>query len=135
MCRTRHQGRRTRALAGVLFMLLFGLAPSACAPSGPGDTEESTTGPTEGPQAVTLAWSEPSHDANGDPLEDLAGYRIYYGRQSPVTPDNASTVEVGLETRHTVEELEPDVWFFAVTAVDESGNESDLSDELRADLR
>lgn len=132
----RRPARRTRPGIGP-WLLAVGLVLSlSCVPSSP-DQDESPTGPEPGPttRTVTIAWDAPTRDARGDPLEDLAGYRIYYDRSAPLDRDEASVVEVGDGLRHTFEGLAPGVWHFAVTAFDEAGNESELSDELQADLR
>jgi hypothetical protein len=43
-------------------------------------------------------------------------------------------IEVGEATQYTLENLEAGTYFFAVTAIDRSGNESDLSQELRVEV-
>lgn len=102
---------------------------AACAPGAP---ESGPTGPAG--DRITLAWTAPSTDAEGAPLGDLAGYRVYYASESPVTREAAERVEVGDTTRHTLSGLEPGVYFLAVAAVDTAGNESELSEEIRAEL-
>jgi hypothetical protein len=69
---------------------------------------------------VTLAW-----DANTEP--DLAGYKIYFGTASGVY---GAPVTVGLQTTYTVTNLAPGTWFFAVTAINNSGLESGFSNEV-----
>jgi hypothetical protein len=76
--------------------------------------------------AATLSWNPPTENADGSPLTDLAGYRIYYGRN----PDNLTQVVVlnnpGL-TRHVVENLTPARWHFEMTSVNADGAESTRS--------
>lgn len=84
---------------------------------------------------VTLEWSAPSEDQDGGALDDLAGYRVYYSTSTPVDETSATVVEVGDTTRVTVEGLDPDIYHFAVSAVDTAGNESPLSAEVTADAR
>ena len=73
--------------------------------------------------AATLAWNPPTENADGSSLTDLAGYRIYYGRN----PDNLTQVVVlnnpGL-TRYVVENLSPARWHFEMTSVNTDGVES-----------
>jgi hypothetical protein len=60
---------------------------------------------------------------NGTVLTDLAGYHIYYG----TTPELGQTVTVanaGL-TRYVLTGLTPTTWYFAMTAYDSGGRESD----------
>ena len=70
---------------------------------------------------ITLAW-----DPNSEP--DLQGYKIYYGTSSR---NYTVTLDVGNVTSYTVRDLdESKTYFFAVTAYDTAGNESDYSQEV-----
>jgi len=84
--------------------------------------------------SVTLQWQPPTENTDGTPLTDLAGYRIYYG----VDPaDLSGLIELpnpGLTT-YVVEELTPSTWYFAMTSVNDRGQESDLSNQLIGDIR
>lgn len=69
---------------------------------------------------VTITW-----DANTEP--DLAGYNIYYGTASRTYQTN---VDVGNNTTVTIPNLQDDViYYFAVTAYNRSGEESEYSNE------
>ena len=72
---------------------------------------------------ATLSWMPPSENADGSVLTDLAGYKIYYGRNR----DNLTRVVVldnpGL-TRYMIENLTPARWHFAMTSVNSAGTES-----------
>lgn len=106
--------------------LLFG-----CVPGAPDDDLPS------GPElqfSVTLAWDAVTEDADGNLITDLASYRLYYSRTTPIEPDLAEALDAGLETVATVEALAPGTWYFAVAAIDSSGNQSELSDELSAEV-
>jgi hypothetical protein len=70
---------------------------------------------------VTLAW-----DANTEP--DLAGYKIYWGTASG-SYDNS--VDVGNVTQYELKGLaDKTLFYFAATAYDTDGNESDYSREI-----
>jgi hypothetical protein len=71
--------------------------------------------------SVTLAW-----DANKE--SDLKGYIVYYGTASG---NYTSNVDVGNKTQYTTPDL-PDgpTYYFAVKALDTSGNASAFSEEL-----
>lgn len=114
------------ALAGAL------LLAAACAPGAPEGSDVS--GPGEVSREVTIAWERPTRDAQGGSLGDLAGFRIYVTQDSPVTRSGADMIEVEDTTRHTFSEFEPGVYFLAVSAVDTAGNESQLSDQIRAEV-
>ena len=69
---------------------------------------------------VTLAW-----DPNTDP--DLAGYRIHYGLLSD---QYSNSVDVGNQTNYTLSNLtDGKTYYFAATAYDRVGYESDFSNE------
>ena len=133
--RPRRTGRVARPPhAGLLVGVAAALILSSCRPEGP--DEGPPTGPTPpGAVSVTLEWDPPVTDATGDPLDDLAGYRLYYGTSTPLSTSGDTFIDVGLATSYTLEDLAPGTYYFATTAIDESGNESVLSAELRADLQ
>lgn len=127
-------GRRARLIAAVLSSLL--LVHPACRPSGPdagGPTGPQEPG-TEPTVSISLAWDPPQTDVEGRPLDDLAGFRLYFGTRSPLVASRDTFVDVGTATSFRLEGLEPDTYFFAISAVDETGNESELSNEVGAEL-
>ena len=72
-------------------------------------------------ETVTLVWDENKET-------DLAGYIFYYGAASG---DYSFSMDVGNTTQYTIQNLDQGVtYYFAVSAYDEGGNESDLSVEL-----
>jgi hypothetical protein len=75
-----------------------------------------------------LSWTAPTQYTDGSPLTDLAGYKIYYGTE----PGNYSvTIQLdnpGLTT-YVVEYLTPNTYYFAVTAINSTGIESQYSGE------
>lgn len=73
--------------------------------------------------AATLSWSPPTENSDGSTLTDLAGYRIYYGRNQENLTQVVVLSNPGL-TRYVVENLTPARWFFAMTSVNEDGVES-----------
>jgi hypothetical protein len=76
--------------------------------------------------SATLSWQPPVERTDGSPLTDLAGYRIYYGN----TPDDlrqAVKLDNPGVTTYVVENLSRGTWYFAMTAVDAGGLESDHS--------
>lgn len=70
---------------------------------------------------LTVAW-----DPNNDSA--TAGYKLYYGTQSKAYD---VSIDVGNSTQHQVADLKPGtLYYFAATAYDAGGNESDFSEEL-----
>jgi hypothetical protein len=81
--------------------------------------------------AVTLSWNPPSLDADGSALQDLAGYKIFYGTQ-PGDYSNSVTVSNAGITRYMIENLSPGTYYFAIAALDDNSNQSSLSNEATA---
>lgn len=76
--------------------------------------------------SATLSWEPPTQQTDGSPLNDLAGYRIYYG-QSQNNLNQIVTVNNPGITTYVVENLTPATWYFAATAYDADGMESSFS--------
>lgn len=81
--------------------------------------------------SVTLTWTAPTQREDGTPLNDLAAYRIHYGRMSKIYDHSLRLDNPGILT-YVVEDLSPGMWHFSLTAVDSDGLESDPSAEVRA---
>ena len=78
--------------------------------------------------SVTVGWTAPTTNEDGTPLDDLGGYKLYYGL---ITGNYGAVIEVGTQTVATITNLQfHQVYYVAVTAYDLSGNESDFSTEL-----
>lgn len=82
-----------------------------------------------------LSWTAPTTNADGSPLTDLAGYKVYCG-SGPGKYTSAK--DIGLPTGNTyaISSLSlPDGSNYCVmTAYDTSGNESVYSSEVRVPL-
>jgi len=123
--------RRYKSSALAAGAVLVTLAAAAgCAPEGPEDGVPTHPGDT---YSVTLEWDAPTTDAVGRPLQDLAGYRLYYQVTGSALGE-AVMLEVGQATRFTVSGLASGDYLFAVTALDTLGNESDLSEPLPVEV-
>jgi hypothetical protein len=79
--------------------------------------------------SVNLAWDPPTNCVDGTPLADLGGYKLYYGSTSRTAKAYSTTNDVGNVTTTTVSNLTGLV-YIAVSAYNESLDESDYSDEL-----
>ena len=126
--------RRKHSLASALLALL----PLAfCQGCGGSSTDTSPEGAVPAGSAVTpahpavgdagrgvasLTWELPPSKVDGSPLDDLAGYRILYGRHSD---DLDQSVFVGdaAATSWEIDSLGEGLWYFAVIAVNASGLE------------
>ena len=89
------------------------------------------SGGTNGGSA-TLSWDAPQTYVDGRPLGDaLGGFKVYYGTSSR---NYAHVVDAGKVTTYNVTGLPPATYYFAVTAYDRSGNESDYSNEVSKEI-
>jgi hypothetical protein len=81
-----------------------------------------------GSRAAMLSWQAPTENADGSPLTDLAGYKIYWGTKSGVYTASARIDNPGV-TAHVVENLVPATYFFVATAFNVEGTEGAPSNE------
>lgn len=113
----------------ILFLILLalpGLAFAACPDPAPDGS-------------VCLEWRAPTQNTDGSPLTDLESYRIYYGSASrEYDTDNFIPVPSDLTELTTGAVVVPNPgpgggevqMYFAMTALDEEGNESAYSNEV-----
>jgi putative Ig domain-containing protein len=76
--------------------------------------------------SATLMWTPPTQNTDGSPLNDLAGYKIYWGTSVNSYVNSASVDNPGVAT-YVVTQLTPARWYFAVTAYSKAGTESPFS--------
>jgi PKD repeat protein len=77
---------------------------------------------------VQLSWIAPTTNANGTPLQDLAGYKVYYGVASRTygTPQ-----DIGKTTTYALSSLTSGQrYYVTITAYDTARNESSYSNEV-----
>jgi Putative Ig domain len=79
-----------------------------------------------GEESATLSWNPPTENADGSPLLDLAGYKIYFGHMADRLDRVIVLSNPGL-TRYLVENLYPETWFFAMSSFNARGDESGRS--------
>lgn len=83
----------------------------------------------QGDRSYILAWDPVTTNVDGSPCTDLAGYKVYWGkapREYEGSHDcgNRTSIEIRLAWG---------LWYFAATAYDTSGNESDYSEEVMSE--
>jgi len=81
-----------------------------------GEVVEAGTG------VASLRWELPPSKVDGSPLDDLAGYRILYGRTSDDL-DRSVLIDNPATTSFDITSLSSGVWYFAVVAVNAGGLE------------
>ena len=118
----------TKKVFSILLMFLLITILAGCGSvnqsvptSGSGGGGGGTTG------AVTLRWVAPTTNADGTPLTDLGGFKVYYGTASR---SYTHVIDTGNVTSYSINSLSPGTYYFAVTSYDLSGIESAYSNEL-----
>ncbi len=109
---------------------------SAASPTSTGSSGSSSSGTSAPPptatassSTVTLAWQPPTQNTDGSPITDLAGYKIHYGTASAAYSQTVAVNNAGL-TRYVVDNLAGGTYYFAISAYNSKGLESDLSAEV-----
>jgi hypothetical protein len=115
-------------LLSIVTLLLTACGSSSVNISGDNQDSSST-------DQTRLSWVPPTTHADGSylPLSELEGYRIYYG-----TSASSLSVLVDLNddsiTEYTVNTLPSGNYYFAVSAYDTDGTESELSNIINIDV-
>jgi len=78
--------------------------------------------------SVTLTWDAPTMNVDGTSLTDLAAYKVYYGTNSGNYTSEVRIDNPGVAT-YIVENLVANTYYFAMTAINNAGEESDFSRE------
>lgn len=74
---------------------------------------------------AALSWAEPTVNADGSPLTDLAGYTIYYGTDS-ANLDNRVSINSAGTTSYSVAGLNAGAtYYFAIASVNKAGISSE----------
>jgi hypothetical protein len=121
-------GRKKAVLPIVIVSLFILLSFFSCG----GDGGGSGAGSISPSNSVTLAWNAPTTNTDGTPLTDLAGYKVYYGTSSG---NYTRAIDVGNVETYKIEGLQSGTYYFATTAYDKSGNESDYSNEVMKTIK
>jgi fibronectin type 3 domain-containing protein len=109
------------------YALLTLSAASLLAGCGGGGTSAGSSGggSSSGATSASLSWTAPQGNTDGTNLTDLSSYHIYYGTAANQLN---SMIEVSnTTTSYVISNLAAGTWYFAITAVNSIGVESDLS--------
>jgi hypothetical protein len=87
--------------------------------------------PDSMPGTVTVNWSVPTQNSDGSSIENLAGYRVRYGKSADSLTTMVTVGNAGI-VNSTIQGLTPGVWYFSVTAFTSDGAESDDSTVVSA---
>ncbi len=123
-----------KKLTTLLLAIAATLVLTACGGGGSSDGSDSRdTGSTTG--QVKLSWIAPSTriDSSYLPINDLEGYRIYYGTSASdlvmLIDLNDNTI-----TEYTLDTLPTGNYYFTITAYDSDGYESGHSNVINKDV-
>ena len=76
--------------------------------------------------SATLRWTPPTLNEDGTPIENLAGYRVYYGT-STGNLNQVLTIAGANVTSAVIQNLTPATWYFALKAYNAANVESSFS--------
>ncbi|MEJ2691642.1 MAG: fibronectin type III domain-containing protein [Candidatus Thiodiazotropha sp.] len=120
----------------IIILFLFFIATillTACGGGG-GSSSNDNRQPSAG-NSVLLSWVAPTTRVDDSflPVSELDGYRIYYGTTAA---DLNVLVDLNDDsiTEYTVDTLPAGNYYFAVTAYDTEGTESNLSNLINKDV-
>lgn len=107
----------TGAVAGIEIRVTDGLAKTSLGPFSITVVEDPGDGVAE------LSWTAPTQNTDGTPLQDLAGYRVYYGRLPDALSERVQISHPGARSA-TITKLAAGTWYFAVSSYTTIGIES-----------
>ena len=116
-------------LVSLIITSLFGCG------SGSSNLDASTSSNQSATEGVvlTLAWDASTTNTDGsslNPATDLSQYKIYYGTASLTYTTVVNVTNPGTTTISQTLSLSPGTYYFSVTTVDASGQESSYSNEV-----
>ena len=100
--------------------------PAAAPPANTGGAGLAATASAKG--ATTLSWQPPTTNDDGSPVK-LTGYKVYWGLTEGHYTSSVTLSNPGL-TRHVVEQLPPNTYYFVATALSAEG-ESEPSNVVK----
>ena len=85
---------------------------------------------TIGTGSVSLSLTAPTENEDGSPLTNLAGFRLYYGKETGTYTETIDIDDPGVNL-YVIDNLTPDTYFFTATAYNTDGIESSFSAEIQ----
>ena len=82
--------------------------------------------------SIALQWNAPKTNTDGTPIDDLAGYEVYYGKSGLY---NTIPIDSRGLTGIVINNLSPGKWCFKVRAYDVVHNTSDFSEEVCTEVK
>ena len=119
---TREQSSTHKNLLMATLLLVMSLFLIGC-----GDVASVEGIGTGGSNSLMLSWVAPTTNEDGSTLDDLAGYKLYYGTEPG---QYSQVITVGDFTTSEIGGLGSGTYYLTVTAYDIYGNESNFSNEI-----
>ena len=85
-----------------------------------------TAAPTSGTGSAVINWGAPTQNTDGTSLQNLAGYRVLYGRSADDLSQSIQLSNPSVNST-TVPDLASGTWYFSVVSVNSAGTESSRS--------
>jgi len=105
-----------------------GISAAAPTPT-PASPGSGTSTPSATLGSISLTWAAPSTNADGSPVSDLAGYRVYYGTAQGLYTDNV-TINNPATLSTTISNLPASTYYVVVRAFNRVNAESQASVEV-----
>jgi hypothetical protein len=83
--------------------------------------------------SVTLNWAASTQNTDGSQLQNLAGYRIYYGNSAGAMTQSVQVANPSINS-YTIDNLASGSWYFSVRAYSSTGVESDPTNPVSVNL-
>ena len=83
--------------------------------------------------SISIHWQAPTEDMDNQPLDGIQAYKIFYGH-TPGNYHSHITVTDGTKEELTINNIEQGEYYFAMSATSNNGTESELSDEVYAQI-
>ncbi len=119
----------TPASAGTFANIVISVSDGTVSAALPSFSITVSAAPSSGTGAATLNWTPPTARSDGSTLQNLAGYHIRYGTSADALGNLVNVTNPGLAT-YVIENLSVGTYYFAITAYDSNGQESDLSNTV-----
>jgi len=123
--------KRKIAAISIFFLPLILIAGCGGGGGGSSSGGGSVAGSGITTKSITLSWASPETNDDGSPIDDLAGFKVFYGKGSK---NYMNSVDVGSLNEATINNLTTGTWCFSTTAYDFSGNESSPSNEVCTEI-
>jgi hypothetical protein len=120
----RLSGTPSSSSVGSLTNIVITASDGKVSSSLPAFTIDVAAAPSDG--EVGLTWSAPTRNSDGTVVNDLSGYRVYYG-QSPGAYSRTLWLPHPSLTSVVIENLATGKWYFAVRALTSDGHEGKFS--------